>query len=79
VCAFMRAVKELSMVREEDVANGINTPQKCFPRHYRKWLMCVLFCLKFVKLRKGVSHNIPFNKVHCVEFDIRCAIYFSNL
>ena len=87
VCAFMHAVEELSTVREEEVCGEYNKHstemlswalQKVayvcpfLPKVYETWK-------KENHSWKGVSHNIPFDKVQCTEFDIKCAVYLCNL
>lgn len=86
VCALMHAVKELRAVREEvcGECNKLST-KTCF-QALQKVAYINRLLPKICDTRKkenhswkGISHIIPFNKVQCVKFDVKCAIYFCNL
>ena len=86
-CVCVHAIKELNTVREEEVCGECNkhSTKMLFQALQKVAYMCPLLpkiCETWKKENhswKGVSLNIPFNKVQCVEFDIKCAIYFCNL
>jgi hypothetical protein len=79
----MHTVKELSTVREEvcDECNKHSTKMLSWAIQKVTYVCPLLpkICETWKKEKhswKDVSHNIPFNKVQYVEFDIKCAIIF---